>query len=61
MSIKTRKHMRALSLVMSIAIVGALAAFLVLAANPRDTQAHRGGADHDAAVRGHDVRRARPT
>ena len=49
MSNKTRKHIWPISLVMSIAIVGALAAFLVLAANPRDTQAHRGGADHDAA------------
>ena len=49
MSNKTRKHIWPMSLVMSIAIVGALAAFLVLAANPRDTQAHRGGADHDAA------------
>ena len=39
MSIKTRKHMRAVSLVMSIAIVGVLAAFLVLAANPGPTQA----------------------
>ena len=39
MSIKTRKHMRTVSLVMSIAIVGMLAAFLVLAANPGPTQA----------------------
>ena len=39
MSIKTRKHMRAVSLVMSIAIVGVLAAFLVLASNPGPTQA----------------------
>ena len=42
MSIKTRKHMRAVSLVMSIAIVGVLAAFLVLAANPGPTQAQDG-------------------
>ena len=48
MSNKTRKHIWPMSLVMSIAIVGALAAFLVLAANPRDTQAH-GRTDHDAA------------
>ena len=39
MIIKTRKHMRTVSLVMSIAIVGMLAAFLVLAANPGPTQA----------------------
>ena len=39
MSIKTRRHMRAVSLVMSIAIVGVLAAFLVLASNPGPTQA----------------------
>ena len=39
MSMKTRKHMRAVSLVMSIAIVGMLAAFLVLAANPGPIQA----------------------
>ena len=39
MSMKTRRHMRAVSLVMSIAIVGVLAAFLVLAANLGPTQA----------------------
>ena len=39
MSIKTRKHIWPVSLVMSIAIVGALAAFLVLGANPGPTQA----------------------
>ena len=37
---KTRKHIWSVSLVMSIAIIGALAAFIVLASNPRDTQAH---------------------
>ena len=31
---KTRKHIWPVSLVMSIAIIGALAAFLVLASNP---------------------------
>ena len=39
MSIKTRKHIWPVSLVMSIAIVGVLAAFLVLGANPGPTQA----------------------
>ena len=37
---KTRKHIWPVSLVMSIAIIGALAAFLVLASNPGDAQAH---------------------
>ena len=37
---KTRKHIWPMSLVMSIAIIGALAAFLVLAANPGPTNAH---------------------
>ena len=45
MSNKTRKHIWPVSLVMSIAIIGALAAFLVLASNPGDTQAH-GAGDH---------------
>ena len=45
MSNKTRKHIWPVSLVMSIAIVGALAAFLVLAGNPGETQAH-GAGDH---------------
>ena len=45
MSNKTRKHIWPVSLVMSIAITGALAAFLVLASNPGDTQAH-GAGDH---------------
>ena len=40
MSNKTRKHIWPVSLVMSIAIIGALAAFLVLASNPGGTQAH---------------------
>lgn len=42
MSNKTRKRIWPVSLVMSIAIVGALAAFLVLAANPGASQAHPG-------------------
>ena len=37
---KTRKHIWPVSLVMSIAIVGALAAFLVLVSNPGNAQAH---------------------
>ena len=37
---KTRKHIWPMSLVMSIAIIGTLAAFLVLAANPGPTNAH---------------------
>ena len=45
MSNKTRKRIWPVSLVMSIAIVGALAAFLVLAGNPGNTQAH-GAGDH---------------
>ena len=40
MSNKTRKHIWPMSLVMSIAIIGALAAFIVLAANPGATNAH---------------------
>ena len=46
---KTRKHIWPVSLVMSIAIIGALAAFLVLANNPGATMAHGDVADHDAA------------
>ena len=49
MSNKTRKHIWPVSLVMSIAIIGALAAFLVLANNPGATMAHGGVADHAAA------------
>ena len=49
MSNKTRKHIWPVSLVMSIAIIGALAAFLVLANNPGATMAHGGDIDHDAA------------
>ena len=45
MSNKTRKHLWPVRLVMSIGIIGALAAFLVLASNPGDTQAH-GADDH---------------
>ena len=40
MSNKTRKHIWPVSVVMSIAIIGALAALLVLVANPANTQAH---------------------
>ena len=45
MTNKTRKHLWPVSLVMSIGIIVALAAFLVLASNPGDTQAH-GAGDH---------------
>ena len=53
MSNKTRKHIWPVSLVMSIAIIGVLAAFLVLASNPGETQAHGEwveGEDHCPAV-----------
>ena len=46
---KTRKHIWPVSLMMSIAIIGALAVFLVLANNPGATMAHGDVADHDAA------------
>ena len=46
MSKKVRKHIWPVSLVMSIAIVGALAAFVVLATNPGASSAH-GGTPHD--------------
>ena len=45
MSYKTRKHIWPVSLVMSVAIIGALAAFIVLAGNPGATQAHPGDED----------------
>ncbi len=48
MSNKTIKHIWPVSLVMSIAIIGALAAFLVLSANPGATSAHEDD-DHAAA------------
>ena len=48
MSNKTRRYIWPVSLVMSLAIIGALAAFLVLVANPGATSAH-GAADHAAA------------
>ncbi len=48
MSKKTRRHIWPVSLVMSIAIVGALAAFIVLATNPGDSSAH-GGTPHDCS------------
>ena len=49
MSNKTRKHIWPVSLVMSIAIIGALAAFLVLANNPGTIMAHEDVADHEVA------------
>ena len=48
MSKKTRKHIWPVSLVMSIAIVGALAAFIVLATNPGSSSAH-GVTPHDCS------------
>ena len=42
MSNKTRKHIWPVSLVMAIAIIGALAAFLVLANNPGAIMAQDG-------------------
>ena len=47
MSNKTRKHIWPVSLVMSIAIIGALAAFIVLAANPGSSSAHGPDTRHD--------------
>ncbi len=44
MSNKTRKHIWPGALVLSLAIVGVLAAFIVLAGNPASTAAHSGGA-----------------
>ena len=44
MSNKTRKHIWSGALVLSLAIVGVLAAFIVLAGNPASTAAHSGGA-----------------
>ena len=50
MSSKTRKHIWPVSLMMSIGIIGALAAFLVLANNPGVTMAHDSGdINHDTA------------
>ena len=46
---KSKKHIWPMSLVMSMAIIGALAAFLVLANNPGVTMAHGDVDDHDAA------------
>ena len=45
MNSRTRKHIWPMSLVMSIAIIGALAAFLVLTSNPGVTGAHGGDQD----------------
>ena len=60
MNSRTRKHIWPMSLVMSIAIIGALAAFLVLTSNPGVTEAHGGDQDpHCSTVPveqiGHDV------
>ena len=60
MNSRTRKHIWPVSLVMSIAIIGALAAFLVLTSNPGVTGAHGGDQDpHCSTVPveqiGHDV------
>ena len=46
---KSKKHIWSVSLVMSMAIIGALAVFLVLANNPGATMAHGDVDDHDAA------------
>ena len=49
MSSKTRKRIWPVSLVMSLGIVGALAAFLVLAGNPVATDAHGGPTENHCA------------
>ena len=48
MTNETRKHIWPVSLVMSLAVIGALAVVFVLTANPGATQAHD-NADHEAA------------
>ena len=48
MSKKTRKRIWSVPLVMSLAIIGVLAAFIVLAANPVATQARPGGTETHA-------------
>ncbi len=62
MSNKTRKHIRLGALALSLAIVGVLAAFVVLAGNPATTAAHGGGAvgshcegESDAFKNSHDA------
>ena len=45
MTHKTRKHIRLVSLVMAVAVVGVLAGFLVLVGNPGAIQAHGGPND----------------
>ena len=56
MSKKTRKHIGPVSLVMALAIIGALAAFLVLATNPGASQAQPAPPpDPRCRVRTHDV------
>ena len=46
MTTQTRKRIWPVSLMMSLAIIGGLAALVVLAANPGATQAH-GASDHE--------------
>ena len=55
MSNKTRKHIWPVSLVMSIAIIGTLAAFLVLAANPGVSDAHDGPSENHCADQASDL------
>ena len=49
MSNKTRKRIWPASLVVALAIVGALAALVVLSASPGSTSAHTPDGDHDQA------------
>ena len=49
MTNKTRKHIWPVSLVVAVAIIGAMAAFLVLASDPGTSQAHGGGSDHQVS------------
>ena len=49
MSSKARKRIRSMSLVMSLAIIGALAAFVVLANDPGSTAAHGGEVENHCA------------
>ena len=62
MSNKTRKHIWSGALVLSLAVVGVLAAFVVLAGNPATTDAHSGGAagshcagENEAFKKSHDA------
>ena len=55
MSNKTRKRFSPMLLVMSLAVVGVLAAFIALAAQPGTSEAHGlGGPRRPAGLRGHD-------